>query len=350
MIRLSYQPVRSDLRKVQSFVYYIMLEVILRAPKLKNKRFTLNMVIPRYRQLIEGVNEDYLLKPLEVMYVSCKRLKPYQLRLLRKAVYCNNKIKELCEGRLKPVHYSELSVALGKENDAFIEALRKFCYALYDNCLKRKIFVDSYEDVKNYYRNLVERDSNCVMCGTTDVIDTELEETMSAFDHYLPRALYPFNSVNLDNLVPTCDKCNGKAKKAKDPLYKQKEPPYRQKLQLRCFYPFSCTKYTIVVGVKFDTPFRQKMPKDDIHIALSCAKAQDKVDNWNRIYNIKERYRALVGNDNYYKFYLNEYNNALAWSRTLEQMVKLRENNMEGDMNFLKVPFLKAVIESKKKH
>lgn len=325
-----------------------MLEVILKAPKMEKDCFEVGMVIPRYQILIEGVNEDYLLKPLKIMYDSCRHLKPYQLRFLRRAVYCNNKIEDLCEGKLQPVHYSELENILGAENEKLLAAIKIFCYELYNSCLKRKVFIDEYEDIKDYYNHLVKRNSNCVMCGQTDAIDTELDDTMSAFDHYLPRALYPFNSVNMNNLVPTCDKCNMKYKGATDPLFKVRVPPYKRKEQLRCFYPFSIVSYSIVVCVKFLLPYHKNMPKDKIEVKVSCGKDQDKVANWNRIYGIEKRYIALVGNDNYYDFYVEQLKMKVDTGWSMEKIIHLRENNMGGDMNFLKVPFLKAVLESMK--
>lgn len=345
MVQLSYHPIRSELYRVQSFVNYIMLEVILKAPKIKQKHFSTRLVIPRYCTLINGVNKDYLLNPLKVMYDGCKRLKPFQIKLLRRAVYSNNKIEDLCEGRLKPVHYSELRDVLGVENEPLLAAIKEFCYALYDNCLKRKPFEDEYESVRGYYKKLVGRNSNCIMCGMMDVIDTDIDDTVSAFDHYLPRALYPFNSVNLMNLVPTCEKCNGKCKKAKDPLFGI-GAEYKRKYQLRCFYPFSGVSYMIVVKVKFALPYKKNFSKENVEITLYCRDCQDKVDNWDRIYDIKKRYGSLVANDNYYNIYLNERKSALEHHCTMERLIQLREKNMEGDMNFLKVPFLRAAMES----
>lgn len=347
MVQLSYHPIHSELRRVQSFVNYIMLEVILKAPKFKRKKFSLTMVVPRYRALIEGVNNEYLLNPLKEMFNSCKKLKPYQLKVLRRAVYSNNKIKDLCEGKIRPVHYSEIEIILGAENSSLIAAIKTFCYQLYDSCLKRKPFIDEYESVRDYYKKLVGRNSNCVMCGFQNVIDTEMDDTISAFDHYLPRSLYPFNSVNLENLVPTCEKCNEKCKKTKDPLFVQTKPPYKQRQQLLSFYPFSEVTYLIIVGVKFESPYKKNMPKEDIKIELSCDDAQKRVDNWDRIYDIRKRYSSWMGNDNAYSFYLLERRNALKLKCSLEEMIELREGNMEGDMNFLKVPFLKAVLKSK---
>lgn len=344
MVRLSYHPIKSELHRVQSFVNYIMLEVILKAPKLKRKHFSTSMVIPRYKRLIDGVNKAYLLNPLKVMYDGCRNLHPYQLKVLRKAVYNNNRIEDLCEGRLKPVHYSELEDALGEENHVMMDAIKKFCYELYDNCLRRKPFKDEYEDIGQYYKRMVTRDSDCVMCGYEHAINIELDHAMSAFDHYLPRALYPFNSVNMDNLVPTCETCNETYKGAKDPLYVG--PPYKRKMQRRCFFPFSVILYDIDIDVRFLKPYRQSLPIEDIVVKLGCNDNQGKVDNWDRIYNIKNRYRSYIGSNDSFKFYLSIMHDALFFNTTLNRMIRLREQNMDADMNFLRVPFLKAVLDS----
>lgn len=346
MVRLKYEPVESELHRMQSFVNYMMLEVILKAPKMEMEHFSTNMVIPRYQGLIDGVNDKYLLEPLKIMYDRCRSLKPYQLKVLRKAVYNNNRIKELCEGHLKPVHYSELENVLGEENKDLLEAIKTFCYALYDQCLRRKPFKDKYEDIGQYYKKMVGRDSDCIMCGYMYVIETELDDAMSAFDHFLPRALYPFNSVNMDNLVPTCDACNEKYKKSKDPLFVS--TPYDKTTRMRCFYPFSENSYPIIIKVTFGTPYIQDLPKEAINIDLRCEGNQDRVDNWDRIYHIKRRYRSFMGSADSYKFYLFIRNEAITSGIPMSRLIELREKNMEGDMNFLRVPFLKAVMESRK--
>lgn len=48
------------------------------------------------------------------------------------------------------------------------------------------------------------------------------------------------------------------------------------------------------------------------------------------------------------KFYVSISNDALFYGMSLNRMIELREQNMEADMNFLRVPFLKAILDSKK--
>ncbi len=48
------------------------------------------------------------------------------------------------------------------------------------------------------------------------------------------------------------------------------------------------------------------------------------------------------------KFYVSISNDALFYGMSLNRMIELREQNMDADMNFLRVPFLKAILDSKK--
>lgn len=347
MVQLSYNRIKSKLHRVQSFVNYVMLEIVLKARKFDNDHFELGMVLPRYRTLIKKVNSNYLLDPLKTMYEVCRRLNSVQLKILRRAVYSNNKIEELCKGEIQPVHYSEIEQVLGDENKEFIEALKVFCNSLYNSCLRRKPFINEYDNMSTYYKSLVKRNSTCIMCGVPNTISIELDDVVSAFDHYLPRALYPFNSVNLDNLVPTCDACNQKYKRDVDPLFAA-DNLFLKENQLRCFFPFSGKEYPIVVDVKFLSSYRQNMPIEDIKVDLTCTGKQEEVDNWDRIYHIKQRYRSFIGNDEFYNTYKFTMDEALLYNMPMKKMIQLKENNMGAEMYFLKVPFLKAVLASRK--
>lgn len=67
-----------------------------------------------------------------------------------------------------------------------------------------------------------------------------------------------------------------------------------------------------------------------------------------RIYNIKAHNRNFVGSNDCYKFYVSISNDALSYGMSLNRMIELREQNMDADMNFLRVPLLKAILDSKK--
>ena len=53
-----------------------------------------------------------------------------------------------------------------------------------------------------------------------------------------------------------------------------------------------------------------------------------------------------MGSIDCYKFYVSFSNDALFYGMSLNRMIELREQNMDADMIFLRVPFLKAILES----
>mgnify|MGYP002522511736 CR=1 FL=1 len=343
MVQLSYRRIKSGFHRIQKFVNYIMLEVVLRSPKMKEDDFNLEMVrVDRYRKLIENVDSEYLLTPLSVMYKEFHKLEPWQLRLFRKAVYCNNKIKDLCEKKQTPVHYSELANAVGEEHSALIVAIRQFSYSLYDKCVRRAPFYHEFGKIDDYYNRLVNRNATCVMCGVPKRILSCLDDKMSAFDHYLPRDLYPFNSVNTENLVPTCDICNSKNKGAIDPLY-EKKGCYGKVNQLKSFYPFSNIRYDIDINIRLMSQYHKDMLPEDVIVTLTCKGVQNEVTNWDRIYHIKKRYAKACCEDDFYEAYKMAFVDCRNHGLTTNQYIMLLEGNKTGDMNFLKIPFLKAI-------
>ena len=53
-----------------------------------------------------------------------------------------------------------------------------------------------------------------------------------------------------------------------------------------------------------------------------------------------------MGSIDCYKFYVFICNDALFYGMSLNRMIELREQNMDADMIFLRVPFLKAILDS----
>lgn len=104
-----YKYPKAKIQQLQSFVNYIMLEVVLRAKKIPASTFSVGLVIPKYKGIIRDVNAKYILDPISNMYLDSKKLDRFHLKLLRKAVLENNRIEELCDGRFSPVRYKYLS-------------------------------------------------------------------------------------------------------------------------------------------------------------------------------------------------------------------------------------------------
>lgn len=330
----------SKLHDVNSFVNYIMLEVMLRANKYSDMVFESNLTIAKYKALIDGTNENYLLNPLKEIFILCKKLKPSEIKVLKRAVHHNGKISDLCDGILLPVRYEDIELI----STRLATAIRKFCDALYVNCLDIACFYNQYEKIDEYYKRLVGRKLTCRCCGVGTILN-QFHDHRSALDHYLPKSKYPFVAVNFKNLLPICDTCNGKYKLDKDTLLitEKKGKRILKKSATKAFYPFSKTKHSIDINISFKATYNSSIEAKDLDVKLTHPTEQTKVDNWNRIFGIEDNYKATCCSDNMIAYY-EEYFFALKTRGiALNQHISDLELNKYYDMNFLKIPFLRAI-------
>lgn len=331
----------SKLHKVNSFVNYIMLEVILKAKKFKQKSISQNMVLPKYWNLIAGTNKKHLHTPLNKIFKICKTLDKSNIRLLKKAVHNNGQIEKLCDGILQPIRYKEIE-AINKE---LAKEIRIFCDSLYVDCLKIACFYNQYEQINNYYKNFIGRKTTCRCCGVGMILN-QFHKHRSALDHYLPKSVYPFVGVNFKNLIPICDTCNEKYKLDKDTLLEivDKGKKNENKIPRVAFYPFSKFKYDIDIKIKLLKPYCKTLTDADIDIQLSNTANQFKVDNWERIFGVKDNYKALCCSEEMTVYYEEYFSNSL-----INRGISLKEHledlgrNKYYEKNFLKIPFLEAV-------
>ncbi|WP_339881102.1 hypothetical protein [uncultured Algoriphagus sp.] len=330
----------SKIQKVQSFVNHVMLDVIFNAKNIAAVTFSSILVLPKYRNLIDGINNDYVLTPLAEAYIICKTLNRTQIKLLKTAVYNNNKIRELCNGDIEPVKYDQIEAI----DVNLKKAIKTFCDSLYDHCIKRAPFYTEYEDINAYYKTVVKKSSVCKCCGIHKVL-TQFHTHRSALDHYLPRKHYPFNSLNFKNLIPICDICNGKYKLSEDTLYitNNKGKKNESKTRTVAFYPYSRTTHDIEIDITFNKAFDSTIEPEDIEIDITSTGSTDKITSWDRIFGIKENFKAECCTDEMRMYYEEQYIADMNFGKTHEQYIDILERNKYGDMNFLKIPFLKAI-------
>jgi hypothetical protein len=326
----------SKIQKVQSFVNHVMLDVIFNAKNITATSFSSALVLPKYRHLIDNINQDYILNPLSVAFLICKGLKRNQIKLLKKAVHNNNKIRELCNGDIQPVKYEQIQTI----STDLKKAIKLFCDNLYDHCIKLAPFYTSYENINTYYKTVVKKSSVCKCCGINKVL-TQFHTHRSALDHYLPRKHYPFNSLNFRNLIPICDTCNSKYKLSEDTLYITANNG--SKTRTVAFYPYSRTIHNIEIDITFTKNFDSTIEPKDIEIELYCIGNTDKLSSWDRIFGIKENYKAECCTDEMRMYYEEQYIAIINYGQTHQQYITMLQNNKYGDINFLKIPFLEAI-------
>lgn len=338
-----YKYPKAKIQNLQSFVNYIMLEVVLKAKKIPSAEFSESLVIHKYAPLFSDINDDYVLTPISEMYKRAKKLDSSHLKRLRKAVYENNKIEELCEGFYTPISYKELKEFFKQDFEVeMLDYIKSFCTKLYERCLSLKPICERYGKIKDYHDILVRDDDRCHFCGNTSLV-TMYSTVRNAFDHYLAKQTYPFVSVNFKNLVPSCSVCNTAYKKAKDVLY------YRN-IRQSAFYPFTRKHYKIQIQVIFKASviYSREIEPKDFDIQCTCVDHQQETDNWMRIYNIKEQYKTKCCSRTFKAELKRIIDEASIKKRSVEENMNLLEDNIEGDMNFLKVPFFKAALATLK--
>ena len=269
-----------DINKLHEHIEYFFDEMY----KRNSDRFSQNILHPEFKPLAKKCKK-ILLKPIKRIFKEFKALDDQEKDNVYNAFKTNNLIERLCRGEDEPIHYEELP-------DALREEIKAFFYNLYEEFPKRKCFVEIYGNQKQHFDEfckLNERDI-CPFCGLAD-LQSEYDEIRDDYDHYLPKSKYPFNSVNFQNLVPICDKCNKKYKSQIDTLYKRNNKAGRRKV----FYPYDgLSNETIKVKISTNGT-NSDVFNGCFEIALNGLQSMhEEIESWNDIFKIKKRYKAKI--------------------------------------------------------
>jgi hypothetical protein len=271
---------------------------------------------------------DWLKNAIDEIYTLCKSLTPDERKAIKDAFEANNKIEELCNGTVKPIPLSQL-------HKVVVDKIKPLMVNFYEDLLEKAKVPGTKKD---YYEKLVEENGfkDCPCCGLT-YFEPKDSDNREAFDHYLPKALYPFASVNFQNLVPLCYKCNSDRKKAKDPI----------EMGNKAFYPFSKAQHSIGITIKIDhTKDLRKLERTDLKIEFIGD--NEKIDTWNRLFASNERYndtsrdilKSMVRKiKRRHQDYKGE-NAAWSYSNTLDKLIADYEFDKFDDKKFLKIPIM----------
>jgi hypothetical protein len=253
---------------------------------------------------------------------------------VREAFITNNNIESLCNGT-SPVYLQTLPAVV--ESD--IKPLFKWCY---ETLLENKLVAG---DKMDYYNQLIKHPANdfdtCPCCG---LIDFESAESIrrEAYDHYLPKATYPFASVNFKNLVPLCYKCNSDRKSKKDPIEDDRV----------AFYPFSSEEHSIECSYTFNVDIISDTKQVNLDkLSISFTGNVPKTETWKWLFAIEDRYNDYIKSKA--KSWLRELatrfekNNkreqGLSYLEVINDDIEIYEDDKYSEKKFLKIAFLKAI-------
>jgi hypothetical protein len=208
-------------------------------------------------------------------------------------------------------------------------------------------------DIGDHYRAFVavNKSGKCPFCGINDLLG-EYHTRREAYDHYLPKALYPFNSINFKNLAPACHHCNSSYKTSKDPAYEPKDPA-GVAIRRKVFYPFSNCHPNIDCTVTLAHVNIEKMAAGEVTLSFGPTDFSEQIETWKDVYGIEERYRAkMLGADG--KAWLVEVIDEWRWNeesagsegkppdKYLQDVDRHTQKSPYANANFLKNGFLQA--------
>lgn len=345
-----YTYVPHQMEKLQTFVDFIFDAVWCQAPANGPYRLELFAGNPELLEVMTAFHYDdskaaeFFAGHVERIYCLFAPLTTCQVEQLRLWYSANNDVEGVCAnnpaislkryadfpGELKSLCDQLASFFKGLYSHADVAALRKKC-----------------GDIDDHYQNFVQtnKSGKCPFCGINDLLG-EYHSKREAYDHYLPKALYPFNSINFHNLVPACHHCNSSYKTSRDPAYTPKDPA-RAIHRRAVFYPFKTSAHSIELQIGLQHSDITKLTPVDITFQFGPAVVSEEIDTWKDVYGIEERYKAKLCGENEGKYWLTQVlDECQAYDKLPADIMAMRAQQAlsrpYADCNFLRKPFLEA--------
>lgn len=345
-----YQYVPHKMEKMQEFIDFIFYDVWCKAPHGGPFDLALFDAKPDLKEVMtaffysDATGADFFYGHVERIYGHFAALTQAQISQFQKWYEANNDIERICanDPSLIIARYVDLRPIHG----ILCDELAKFFKGLYSkDVLALAVLKQKIGDIDDHYKNFMTVNSTgkCPFCGISDmqgIYHTKRE----AYDHYLPKALYPFNSINFKNLVPACHHCNSSYKSSQDPAYTPKDPTgvvTRRKV----FYPYATTGHSIEIRIDLGNNDIQNLTSNDITLQFGPMALKEEIETWKDVYGIEERYKAKCCGESDGKYWLQQVldewhvdgRTPLEFMKTLTRQAR---QNPYADCNFLKKAFL----------
>jgi hypothetical protein len=340
------------MEKMQEFIDFIFYEVWCKASA--NGPFGLNLFDANtdLREVMEAFfysdaqGADFFYGHVERIYGLFSVLPLAQINQFQQWYHGNNDLEAVCanDPAAQLVRYVDITVA----DEVLGNQIATFFKGLYSQSLLRlAALAAKIGDIDDHYQTFVRTNDvgKCPFCGINDLLG-EYHNKREAYDHYLPKVLYPFNSINFLNLVPACHHCNSSYKTSKDPAYSPKDPlgaAHRRTV----FYPFETETYNIELKITLGHADIANLTDEGIALEFGPAALVDKIDTWKDVYGIEERYKAKLCGVNDGKYWLAQVmDECKVLGKEPVDILNMRAeqalNRPYADCNFLRKPFLDA--------
>lgn len=325
MLRL-YKPIEHDIFKLHTMLEHLVCSVWCEANEDDTCESKLNADLKAIYDSYEWLKDK-----IDAIYSAFIPLLDADKQSIKDAFSTNNKIEELCNGTETPIYLDALP-------DIVENNIKPLLVDFYETLLERAKVPGTKKD---YYEKLINENDfqYCPCCGLIDFESSD-SKNREAFDHYLPKAHYPFASVNFRNLVPLCYKCNSDRKKAKDPIEDG----------AKAFYPFSNNNHNIQIDLTIDKSKDIRiLTREDLTINFTGN--TDKLETWDRLFDIKERYndtsrkisKTLLQRIKRRHTNFSEGKPDWTYDDSLNELIKDYKNDKYEDKKFLKIPLMEEL-------
>ncbi|HEA31454.1 MAG TPA: hypothetical protein ENH91_15930 [Leeuwenhoekiella sp.] len=275
---------------------------------------------------------------------------------LKEKFHHNNNIEGICKDvAIEPITYRDIAAKQPK----LAKELKNFYGKLYgkDSPFNLKIFgFLSTQLITDYDKQFMSANNKgvCPFCALSDLKGNN-NSYREAYDHYLPKGLYPFNVLNFHNLSPMCNECNSTYKLQENPIIKI-DPITNDKNRTKAFYPYENNHPDVEINIKLKSNDILNLEPADIDLTI-VAKGDyvQEIESWKRVFGLEERYKAILCSQNdgkswFYSIY-DEFENAVELGHTnnvetyYQNIVKEAKKIPLSQRGFLKSKFLEECKE-----
>jgi hypothetical protein len=285
----AYTYVPHAMEKMQEFIDFIFFEVWCKAQGNGGFRLELFDGNADLKELMEAFyygdtqDGDFFYGHVERIYGLFAALTQPQINQLKQWYQANNDIEKVCanDSAVQIARYTDIAAIypdLSKQLASFFKDL----WPLPNVAALR----DKIGQIDEHYQSFIQVNTTgkCPFCGIGDIKGVH-HTKREAYDHYLPKALYPFNSINFRNLAPACHECNSTYKLSKDPARSQSR-------RRKAFYPYATAGHGIEITIDLGIPDIDRLYPADIQLTFGPASIHEEIETWKEVYGIDERYKA----------------------------------------------------------
>lgn len=344
----SYTYVPHEMERMQEFIDFIFSEIWCKATNQVEFHFDLFEANTDYEDIMKQFfyadteAADFFYGCVEGIYKVFSSLSRQKIELLKQWYQTNNAIEDICSNN-NSIQFTRYSDVQREFPDLYSE-LSRFFKGLYSKkILTSAVLRKKMGSIDEHYKAFVAVNNlgKCPFCGISDLFGIN-HSKREAYDHYLPKSIYPFNTLNFYNLVPACHDCNSSYKTTKDPVLKAKGAHRR-----KAFYPYCSAGHKIDIQIDLANTNIDQLTPSEIMITFGPEKVREQIDTWRDVYSIDERFKAKCLGKTDGKYWLQQAldesnNDGGSTINFLKKVKRQKERFPMGECNFLKLPFLEA--------